>query len=316
MSAKSIALTFPGQGSQYIGMGQELAQSRSQAAQVFEEIDDALDFSLSKLIFSGEEETLKLTENAQPALMAVSMAIMKTLEHDGFSIKDSVFCVAGHSLGEYSALCAAGVFSISDTAKLLRLRGQAMQRAVPVGEGAMAAIIGMDIEAVTTMVAELASETNIVSVANDNANGQVVISGEKVAVEAAATLSKEKGAKMAVLLPVSAPFHCQLMLPAAEEMKDALDDATMHSPIVPLMANITAELTLSPDDIRQLLVEQITGVVRWRQSVINMSSMGVDTLLEVGAGKVLSGLAKRIDRSIATKNIESLASMEQFINPK
>ncbi len=313
MSTKSIAFTFPGQGSQYIGMGQELAQARSQAREVFEEVDDALGVALSKIIFSGEEEDLKLTENTQPALMAVSMAVMRVLEADGFTLKDNAYCVAGHSLGEYSALCAAGVFSLSDTAKLLRLRGQAMQRAVPVGKGAMAAIIGMEIDAVSAMIAEVASETNIVSVANDNSNGQVVISGEKAAVEAAAELAKEKGAKRALLLPVSAPFHCALMQPAADEMKDALADATMHSPIVPVLANVTAELTENTDEIRQLLVEQITGVVRWRETILKMAPLGVDTLLEVGAGKVLSGLARRIDKELTTKNIESLASIEAFL---
>lgn len=316
MSTKSMAFTFPGQGSQYIGMGAELAKARSQAAHVFEEVDDALDFSLSKLVFSGDEEQLKLTENTQPALMAVSMSIMKVLEADGFSLKDSAHCVAGHSLGEYSALCAAGVFSLADTAKLLRLRGQAMQKAVPVGKGAMAAIIGMEIDAVTSMIAEVASDTNIVSVANDNANGQVVISGEKTAVEMAADLAKEKGAKRALLLPVSAPFHCQLMQPAADEMKDALADANMNSPVVPILANVTAELTESPDEIRQLLVSQVTGVVRWRQTILKMAPMGVDTLVEVGAGKVLSGLARRINKELTTINIESLASIDAFLEAK
>lgn len=313
MTMKSIAFTFPGQGSQYIGMGKELAENRPEAALVFEEVDDALGEKLSSLIFSGEAEELKLTHNTQPALMTVSMAIMAVLEHEGFSLKDNAGCVAGHSLGEYSALCAAGVFSLADTAKLLRLRGQAMQRAVPVGEGAMAAIIGLEIDAVSQLVTAIDAP---VSVANDNANGQVVISGTKAGVEAAAELAKEQGAKRALLLPVSAPFHCSLMAPAADEMKDALNDANMNAPILPLMANVTAQLTQDVVEMRNLLVEQITGVVRWRESVLNMAGLGVETLVEVGAGKVLSGLARRIDKTIATQNIESLQSIDEFLGDR
>ena len=312
-SMSSVALTFPGQGSQYIGMGKDLAEHRSEAALVFEEVDDAIGMSLSKIIFAGDEQELKLTENTQPALMAVSMAVIKVLEQEGFVIKDDVRLMAGHSLGEYSALCAAGVFSIADTAKLLRLRGKAMQKAVAVGEGAMAAILGLEIADVEALVGEVASNSDIVSVANDNAFGQVVISGQTAAVEKAAELAKAKGAKRALILPVSAPFHCSLMQPAADEMAEALKNTNLKAPIVPIMANVTAALTNDPEEIRRLLVEQVTGVVRWRESVLNMGAMGISSLVEVGAGKVLSGLARRIDKEIATQSIESLASIDEFM---
>lgn len=312
MSANFTAFTFPGQGSQYIGMGKELAEGRAVAAQVFEEIDDALGQSLSKLMFSGDEETLKLTENTQPALMAVSMALIKCLEAEGFSLANKVKFVAGHSLGEYSALCAAGVLSVSDTAKLLRLRGQAMQRAVPVGEGAMAAIIGPDIDTVRALV-DTIKGLGVVSVANDNANGQVVISGHKAAVEKAAEQAKENGARMAVLLPVSAPFHCTLMQRAADEMAEAIESAHFNKPKIPVFANVTASAVEDVETIKKLLVEQITGVVRWRESVENMAESGVGVLVEIGAGKVLSGLARRINKEIKTVNIENIQSLAAFL---
>ena len=297
----SRALVFPGQGAQTIGMGQALADAYPAARAVFEEVDEALGAPLSKLIWEGEIEELTLTENAQPALMATSLAAVRALEAEGVSVADAAF-VAGHSLGEYSALAAAGALSISDCARLLRTRGQAMQAAVPVGVGAMAALLGLDLEAVQA-VAEEASQGDVCAAANDNDPGQVVVSGHKAAVERAVEIAKAKGAKRAVLLPVSAPFHCALMAPAAEVMAEALDDVDIKAPIVPLIANVRAEPVSDPALIRSLLVEQVTGAVRWRESVMTMAGAGVTEIWEVGAGKALCGMIRRIDRAVATKAI-------------
>ncbi len=292
----AIAFTFPGQGSQKIGMGAQLAEAFQPARELFQEVDDALSQHLAKIMWEGPEDELILTENAQPALMAVSMAVIRVLQKEaGLDLGSKVAFVAGHSLGEYSALAAAGALSVADTARLLKTRGQAMQRAVPVGEGAMAALLGLELEQVRE-VAEKAAQGEVCDAANDNAPGQVVVSGSKGAVERAVDLAKDAGAKRAMLLPVSAPFHCSLMQPAAEVMADALADADLSAPAVPLVANVTADRMTAPDDIRQSLVAQVTGMVRWRESVGFMIENGVDTLYELGAGKVLSGLARRIHR--------------------
>lgn len=294
----SIAFTFPGQGSQAVGMGKALADNFAEARAVFDEVDEALGEKLSSIIWEGPEETLTLTANAQPALMAVSIAVVRVLESRGISLKDKVSFVAGHSLGEYSALCAAGTFSLSDTARLLRIRGNAMQKAVPAGEGAMAAIIGLEHEDVEAICAE-ASKHGPVQIANDNGGGQLVISGAKGAVEAAAALATTKGAKRALMLPVSAPFHSALMEPAAEAMREALANVTKNDPVVPLIANVRAAPVKSADDIAALLVEQVTGQVRWRETVQWLGENGVTTLYEIGAGKVLTGLARRINKDIS-----------------
>lgn len=294
----SIAFTFPGQGSQAVGMGKALAENFAEARAVFDEVDDALGEKLSSIIWEGPEETLTLTANAQPALMAVSIAVIRVLEAKGIWLKDRVSYVAGHSLGEYSALCAAGTFSLSDTARLLRIRGNAMQKAVPAGKGAMAAIIGLEHEDVEAICAE-ASEQGPVQIANDNGGGQLVISGSKDAVEAAAALASAKGAKRALMLPVSAPFHSALMEPAAEAMREALAQVTKNDPVVPLIANVRAAPVKSADEIAALLVEQVTGQVRWRETVQWFGENGVTTLYEIGAGKVLTGLARRINKDIS-----------------
>ncbi|WP_262695290.1 ACP S-malonyltransferase [Kordiimonas aquimaris] len=307
------ALVFPGQGSQFVGMGKSLADAEPAAKLVFEEVDDALSQNLSKIMWEGSEDDLRLTENAQPALMATSLAVIRTLEAGGLMVESLTSHVAGHSLGEYSALAAAGAFSLADTAKLLKLRGQAMQRAVPVGEGAMAAILGLSLEDVGTVCTE-AADGEVVVAANDNADGQVVISGHKGAVERAIELAKEKGAKRGMLLPVSAPFHCPLMKPAADEMKAALAGVDIKRPVVPVIANVLAAPISEPEGIANLLVEQVTGSVRWRESVGSMSSLGIDTLVEVGAGKVLSGLARRIDRSLTAVNLQEPADIEAFVS--
>lgn len=291
------AFVFPGQGSQAVGMGHALAEALPAARAVFQEIDEALGESLSALIFEGPQERLTLTENAQPALMACSMAAMRALEAEGVSVAAHAAYVAGHSLGEYSALCAAGALSVGDAAKLLRLRGRAMQAAVPVGEGAMAALLGLDIDAAQA-VAEEAAQGDVLQAANDNAPGQVVVSGAKAAVERAVEIARGKGARRAMLLPVSAPFHCALMTPAAEAMREALAGATLNAPCVPLVANVAAEAVSGPDRIRALLVEQVAGAVRWRESVEWMAAQGVGELVEIGAGKVLTGLARRIDKGL------------------
>ncbi|UWR94559.1 ACP S-malonyltransferase [Phaeobacter inhibens] len=297
----TIAFVFPGQGAQTIGMGKALAEAYPVAKAVFDEVDAALGEALSQLIWEGDIETLTLTQNAQPALMATSLAAMRALEAGGVSIDKAAF-VAGHSLGEYSALAAAGAISVADTARLLRTRGQAMQSAVPVGEGAMAAILGLDLEAVRA-VAEEAAQGEVCQAANDNDPTQVVVSGAKAAVERAAEIAKEKGAKRAVMLPVSAPFHCALMQPAADVMAEALADVAITSPAVPLIANVRADAVTDPDEIRKLLVEQVTGSVRWRESVQSMAAKGVTEFWEIGAGKALSGMIRKIDRNLTSRQV-------------
>jgi [acyl-carrier-protein] S-malonyltransferase len=290
------AFVFPGQGAQEIGMGKALANHYRDSKDVFEEVDDALGQNLSDLIWEGDIETLTLTENAQPALMATSLAALRALEAEGIAFDTASF-VAGHSLGEYSALAAAGAFSISDTARLLRLRGTAMQEAVPVGVGAMAAILGLDFAAVKS-VAEAASQGQVCEAANDNDPGQVVVSGHKAAVERAIDLAKEAGAKRAILLPVSAPFHCSLMETAAEQMAIALAEINIMIPSLPLVANVCACSVSGPSIIRSLLVEQVTGSVRWRESVMFLAAEGVTEFWEIGAGKALSGMIRRVDRTL------------------
>lgn len=294
----SMIAVFPGQGAQSVGMGRALAEAYPAARAVFEEVDDALGQRLSAIIFDGPAEQLTLTANAQPALMAVSIAVIRVLESKGVSLKDKVAFVAGHSLGEYSALCAAGTFSLCDTARLLRIRGNAMQKAVPAGEGAMAAIIGLEHEDVEAICAE-ASKQGPVQIANDNGGGQLVISGAKAPVEAAAALASARGAKRAIMLPVSAPFHSALMEPAAEAMRAALANVVKNDPVVPLIANVRATPVKSADKIAALLVEQVTGQVRWRETVEWFGANGVTTLYEIGAGKVLTGLARRINKDIS-----------------
>ncbi|MGQ3489215.1 ACP S-malonyltransferase [Roseovarius pacificus] len=297
----SRAFVFPGQGAQTIGMGRALAEAYPSANAVFDEVDEALGEKLSDLIWEGEQDTLTLTQNAQPALMATSLAAMRALEAEGVAI-DAASMVAGHSLGEYSALAAAGALSVADCARLLRTRGEAMQKAVPVGEGAMAAILGLDLEAVRD-VAGAAAQGEVCQAANDNDPGQVVVSGHKAAVERAVEIAKEKGAKRAMLLPVSAPFHCALMQPAADVMAEALSAVDIAAPKVPLVANVRAGAVTDPDEIRQLLVEQVTGSVRWRESVLYMAAQGVTEVWEIGAGKALSGMIRRIDRALATRAV-------------
>ena len=291
------AFVFPGQGAQSIGMGKALADAYPAAKAVFDEVDEALGEKLSALIWEGDQETLTLTENAQPALMATSLAAMWALESEGVTIEAASY-VAGHSLGEYSALAAAGALSVSDAARLLRTRGEAMQKAVPVGVGAMAALLGLDFEAATA-VAQEAAMGEVCQAANDNDPGQVVVSGHVDAVNRAVELAKEKGAKRAVLLPVSAPFHCALMEPAAEVMAQALEQVDINRPAVPVVANVVAEGITDPATIRSLLVQQVTGSVRWRESVQWMAENGVTEIWEIGAGKALSGMVRRIERSIA-----------------
>lgn len=300
----SVAFTFPGQGSQVVGMGKVLAETYPEARAVFQEVDDALGEKLSAIMFDGPEDKLTLTANAQPALMAVSMAVIRVMEARGLDLKSKVAFVAGHSLGEYSALCAAGTFSIGDTARLLRIRGNAMQAAVPVGLGAMAAIIGLehgDVEAICSGV----SEFGPCQVANDNGGGQLVISGAKPAVEKAAALASEKGAKRAIMLPVSAPFHSALMGPAADAMRNALAGVGKAAPVVPVIANVRAAPVSDADTIAELLVEQVTGQVRWRETIQWFAANGVTTLYEVGTGKVLTGLAKRIDNTLSGVAVNS-----------
>ncbi|TKZ20868.1 ACP S-malonyltransferase [Shimia litoralis] len=297
----SRAFVFPGQGAQTIGMGKALADAYPAAKAVFDEVDEALGEKLSGLIWDGEQDQLTLTQNAQPALMATSLAAMRALESEGVSMSAASF-VAGHSLGEYSALAAAGSLSVADTARLLRIRGLAMQAAVPVGMGAMAALLGLDFATAREVAAE-AADGEICQAANDNDPGQVVVSGHKGAVERAVELAKAKGAKRAVLLPVSAPFHCALMQPAAEAMAEALADVALLAPAVPVLANVIAEPVSDPDAIRALLVDQVTGSVRWRESVSWMSENGVTEAWEIGAGKALSGMIRRIDRAIACKAV-------------
>jgi [acyl-carrier-protein] S-malonyltransferase len=309
----SRAFVFPGQGSQAVGMGAALAEAFADAREVFEEVDDALSQRLSRIMFEGPDSELVLTENAQPALMAVSLAVVRVLEREGgLALVDKAAFVAGHSLGEYSALAAAGAISVADTARLLKRRGQAMQEAVPIGQGAMAALLGLDLAAVRD-VAEAAAQGEVCAPANDNAEGQVVISGDAAAVARAVELATEKGAKRAIMLSVSAPFHCALMAPAADVMAKALAEATIRPPRPPLVANVTAEAADDPDTIRQLLVAQVTAMVRWRESVLMMRDHGVDTLVELGAGKVLTGLTRRIDRELTGIAVGTPAEIEALI---
>jgi [acyl-carrier-protein] S-malonyltransferase len=307
------AFVFPGQGSQAVGMGRELAGAFPCAREVFEEIDEALGQNLSRLIFEGPEADLTLTENAQPALMAVSLAVVRILEREGnLLIADRARFVAGHSLGEYSALAAAGSIPLAVTARLLRTRGQAMQKAVPVGEGAMAALVGADL-AMAEAIAKEAAQGEVCEAANDNAPDQVVISGARAAIERAIGIAKERGVKRAILLPVSAPFHSSLMEPAARVMEEALGKAGVMTPNVPLIANVTAAPATEPTEIRRLLVAQVTGRVRWRESVLAMKEAGVTRFVELGAGKVLAGLAKRIDRDLAAVSVGSPADLDAFL---
>ena len=304
------AFTFPGQGSQAVGMGKDLADSYQEARNVFAEVDDARGQKLSELMFEGPEEDLRLTENAQPALMAVSVAVVRVLESRGIALDDHAAFVAGHSLGEYSALCAAGSFSLSDAAKLLRTRGKAMQKAVPVGQGTMAAILGVDFETLRD-IAGAAALDEVCDIANDNAPGQIVISGTKAAVERAMDLAKSRGAKRALALPVSAPFHSRLMAPAADVMHEALAEVTVNPPVVPLVCNVTARPISAPDEIRRRLVEQVTGMVRWTESVQWLTGEGgVTHLVELGAGKVLSGLAKRIAPDVVAVSAGTTADVD------
>ena len=307
------ALVFPGQGSQAVGMGRELDAAFAAAREVFQEVDEALKQNLSKLMFEGPEGDLILTENAQPALMAVSLAAMRVMEREGgFELKRHAAFVAGHSLGEYSALAAAHALSVSDAARLLKRRGRAMQRAVPVGEGAMAALLGVELDVARLLAAE-AAESQVLAAANDNGAGQVVVSGHRAAVERAVALAPAKGAKRAIMLPVSAPFHCALMAPAAKEMEEALAEVKLLEPLVPLVANVSASAVRDPSEIKRLLVEQVTGLVRWRECVLYMKGQGVGEIVEVGSGRVLSGLAKRIDRELVGISIGAPAEIESFL---
>lgn len=307
------AFVFPGQGSQAVGMGRQLAGAFAAARAVFEEIDDALSQNLTHLMFEGPEDELILTENAQPALMAVSLAAVRVLKVEGgVEVAGTARRVAGHSLGEYSALAAAGALGLADTARLLKIRGRAMQQAVAVGEGAMAALLGLDLAAAREVAAEAAGD-GVCVVANDNAPGQVVVSGTREAVERAVEIASGRGARKCVMLPVSAPFHCPLMAPAADAMAEALAEVNMFPPLVPLVANVTAGSVEVVGDIRRLLVEQVTGMVRWRESVLHMKEAGIATLVEIGAGKVLSGLTRRIDRDLDSVNIGAPEDVEAFL---
>ena len=306
------AFVFPGQGSQFLGMGKDLAEAYPVARDVFAEVDDALSQKLSAIMWGEDEATLTLTENTQPALMAVSVAVARVLDNAKSGIIGSAKYVAGHSLGEYSALTAASTFALADAARLLKTRGQAMQKAVPVGVGAMAALLGLEMPDVTAIVNEV-NGSEIVSAANDNSFGQVVVSGHKAAVEQVIALAQAKGAKRALLLPVSAPFHCALMQPAADVMREALAQVSAQAPIVPLVANVTADAVTDPARITQLLVEQVTGMVRWRESVLFMAHNGVTETVELGAGKVLAGLTKRIDSAVAGRSIGTPADIDAFV---
>jgi len=307
------AFVFPGQGSQAVGMGKALGEAFAAAREVYEEVDDALGQKLSKLMFEGPADALTLTENAQPALMAASIAVLRVLEAEGgLDLGAAAGFVAGHSLGEYSALAAARALDVADAARLLKTRGQAMQAAVPVGAGAMAALLGAELD-LATAIAEDAADGEVCTVANDNGAGQCVISGAAAAVERAIALAEERGVKRAIKLQVSAPFHCALMQPAAEAMAEALDKVALAPPRVPVVANVTAAPVSDPDAIRKLLVEQVTSMVRWRESVLAMRAAGVDAQIELGAGKVLSGLARRIDRELAVHSAETPEDVETLL---
>ncbi len=310
----SRAFVFPGQGSQEVGMGKELATAFPAAKQVFEEVDDSLNQNLSNIIFNGPDEELILTSNAQPALMAVSMAVIRVLEEEvGIVVSEKVRFVAGHSLGEYSALTAAGSLALADSSKLLKARGLYMQKAVPVGKGAMAAILGLDLESVEE-IASQAAENMTCDVANDNSEGQIVVSGDYEAVERAIKLAKSEGARRGIMLPVSAPFHCSLMRPAAEKMKIELSSIMIKGPIPPIIANVTAKPSYDPEEIRDQLIKQVTHRVKWRETILTMSDLGVTDICEVGAGKVLAGLARRIDKNLLTNTISTPAEVENFIS--
>ena len=307
------AFMFPGQGSQAVGMGAALAKAFPAAREVFEEVDEALKQNLSSVIFDGPDDELTLTANTQPALLAVSMATLRVLQAEGGLVLDRACAmVAGHSMGEYAALSAADSFSLADASRLLKTRGEAMQRAVPVGDGAMAAILGLDLEAVTE-IAAAAAAADVCAAANDNAPGQVVISGSSAAVERALEQASGAGAKRSIMLPVSAPFHCALMAPAAEAMEEALEEVAMEVPGVPLIANVTARPVTDPAEIKNLLVRQVTAPVRWRETVLYMAEQEVETLVEIGAGRVLGGLARRIDRSLQTVAVSSPEAVEAFL---
>ena len=306
------ALLFPGQGSQVVGMGLEMYNTFACAREVFEEVDSALNSKLSAVIFHGPQDILTMTENAQPAIMATSIACLRVMQTElGFDVSKNASFVAGHSLGEYSALCAAGALSITDTARLLRVRGQAMQKAVPAGRGAMAALIGADYD-VAAEIAKEAAGDDVCCVANDNAPGQVVISGAKVAIDRAIEIAKSKGIKRAILLEVSAPFHCPLMAPASGVMAEALSAAVIVAPVIPVVANVTAQAESDPTRIRQLLVDQVTGMVRWRESIRYIKAQGVEATIEIGAGKVLSGMNKRIEPELQSLNIGTPAELTAF----
>jgi [acyl-carrier-protein] S-malonyltransferase len=312
------AFLFPGQGSQQVGMGKVLAEAFAAAREVFAEVDDALSQKLSRVMWEGPESDLTLTENAQPAIMAASIAVLRVMEKEfGLDVARHAGLVMGHSLGEYSALCAAGAFTLADTARLLKIRGQAMQSAVPVGEGGMVALIGAEIEQAEAVAKEAAAPAGgykggVCVVANDNAPGQVVISGSAEAIARAPDIAKAKGIKRAIPLAVSAPFHCPLMQPAAERMRDALAEVTLRPLAVPVLANVTAAIATDPDAVRRLLVEQVTGRVRWRESVAGLKGLGVNTTVEFGGGKVLTGMVKRIDKELATITLDSPADLEAF----
>jgi [acyl-carrier-protein] S-malonyltransferase len=307
------ALVFPGQGSQAPGMGRELAEAFAAARLLFEEVDEALSAPLSRLMFEGPEDELTLTENAQPALLAVSLAVVRVLQREaGFDIARAASYVAGHSLGEYAALAAAEALPVAEAVRLVRRRGRAMQRAVPVGEGAMAALLALDIDAARA-VAEAAAQGQVCAVANDNCPGQIVVSGHRGAVERAVALAAERGARRSIMLPVSAPFHSPLMQPVADVMAAALAETELRAPVVPLVANVTAAATRDPAEIKRLLVEQVTRMVRWRESVLLFAAEGVEEVIELGAGRVLAGLVKRIDRNLAASSVGTPGEVEALM---